>query len=242
MSAGLRGQRGVTGLLAWCRTVLSNYPGLTVLDMSASWRDGRAFCGLIHKFRPDLIAFSLLSTSEPAYNCNLAFSIAENFLGIPRLLDAADIVDVKCPDQLSVMTYVSLFYHKFHKEERGLVHSLMFTNNLGPEISRENHFIAELEKYRDNRANIQQELADIFRDKGGQTGPCYTAWPGLHTSIVCKHGERDNGGERENTGETQPRSESASKHTWRTILHQTARLHKSLMSRFNRIFQIQNVG
>ena len=238
MSAVVRGVRGVPGLLAWCRTVLSNYPGLTVLDMSTSWRDGRAFCGLIHYFRPDLITFSLLSTSDPAYNCNLAFSIAENFLGIPRLLDASDIVDVKCPDQLSVMTYVSLFYHKFHKEERGLVHSLMFTNNLGPEISRENHFIAELEKYRDNRANIYQELADIFRDKGGQT-----AWAGLHTSIDCKHGEseRDNGERRANS-EAQVRSQAASKHTWRRILQQTAGLHKSLMSEFNRIVKIINVG
>ena len=240
MSAGVR---GVPGLLAWCRTVLSKYPGLAVLDMSASWRDGRAFCGLIHNFRPDLLAFSLLSTSDPAYNCNLAFSIAENFLGIPRLLDASDIVEVKCPDQLSVMTYVSLFYHKFHREERGLVHSLMFTNNLGPEISRENHFIAELEKYRDNRANIQQELADIFRDKGGESVKCDTAWPALHTSIECKHGERqrDNGEMRVNS-ETQARSEAASKHTWRTILQQTAGLHKSLMSRLNRIVRILNVG
>ena len=231
--------RGPAGLLSWCRAVLSNYPDLDIRDMSASWRDGRAFCGLIIKFRPSLLSFSLLSSTDPAYNCNLAFNIAEKFLGIPRLLDASDIVDVKYPDQLSIMTYVSLFYHKFYREERGLVHSLMFTNNMGPEITRENHFIAELEKYRDNRANIQQELADIFRGKGGRTDNCYTE---LDTSIDCKHRGRENGGRRSNTSEPQSRPGGGSKHTWSRLLHQAAGLHKSLMSHFNRIFKIQNVS
>ena len=240
MSGGVRGPRG---LLAWCRAVLTDYPGLDLLDMSASWRDGRAFCGLVHRFRPDLLAFSLLSASDPAYNCNLAFSIAENFLGIPSLLDAADIVSVKVPDQRSIITYVSLFYHKFHSEERGLVHSLMFTNNMGPEITRENPFIAELEKYSDNRADIHQELADIFRVKGGQPGQPDNKYTGGESSIEGKHWEREPGGRRRtNTSETRPRSLGGSKHTWSRILHQTAGLHKSLMSHFNRIFQIQNVA
>ena len=237
MSAGLR---GAPGLLSWCRTVLRNYPGLDLRDMSVSWRDGRAFCGLVNKFRPDLLAFSLLSPSQPAYNCNLAFSIAEKFLGIPRLLEVSDIVGVKVPDQFSIMTYVSLFYHKFYREERGLVHSLLFTNKMGPEISRENPFIAELEKYRDKRADIQQELADIFRAKGGQQADnCYTE---LSTSVECKHRQGENGERRTNTSEAQSRPQGASKHTWSRLLRQTAGLHKSLMSHFNRIFKVQNVG
>ena len=227
----------MTGLLAWCRTVLTDYPDLAVLDMSASWRDGRAFCALIHRFRPDLITFSLLSTADPAYNCNLAFSIAENFLGIPPLLDAEDIVSVKYPDQLSVITYVSLFYQKFHREERGLVHSLRFTVNMGPEISRENPFIAELEKYRDKRADIHQELTEIFRGKGGRADNCDR---GLDTSIECKHWWRENESRRTNTSETQAKSRG-SKLTWSRILHQTAGLTKGLMSHFNGIFKIQNV-
>ena len=45
----------------------------------------------------------------------MAFSIAQEHLGIPALLEPADIVDYDQPDQLSILTYTSQFYHKFAK-------------------------------------------------------------------------------------------------------------------------------
>lgn len=41
-----------------------------------------------------------------------AFDVAENALGIARLLDAED-VDVDKPDERSIMTYVAQFLHKY---------------------------------------------------------------------------------------------------------------------------------
>lgn len=50
-------------------------------------------------------------------NLSLAFSLAEEHFGIPQLLDPRDLVDSK-PDELSVMTYISEFFHVYMNIER----------------------------------------------------------------------------------------------------------------------------
>ena len=44
-------------------------------------------------------------------NCELAFTTAFEELSIPSLLDPDDVVNYEHPDPLSIMTYVSQYYH-----------------------------------------------------------------------------------------------------------------------------------
>lgn len=42
-------------LLEWCKDVTRDYPGVKVTNLTTSWRNGLAFCAVIHSFRPDLM-------------------------------------------------------------------------------------------------------------------------------------------------------------------------------------------
>jgi len=100
-------------LLLWCKRKTDGYRDCKVENFHTSWQDGMAFCAIIHRHRPDLIKYDSLDKNNQRENLQLAFDVAEKEFGIPQLLDVNDIVDIAKPDERSIITYVSQYYHYF---------------------------------------------------------------------------------------------------------------------------------
>jgi hypothetical protein len=120
-------RKGIRALQIWCRRVTEGYENVNIMDMSSSWRDGLGFCAIIHHFRPALLDFGSLKVENILENNEVAFSIAEEHLGIPALLDPQDMVECEEPDRFSIVTYVSQFYHLLKNEDNSC---------LSPSLSR----------------------------------------------------------------------------------------------------------
>ncbi|KAJ6236377.1 alpha-actinin [Anaeramoeba flamelloides] len=104
-------------LLLWCQRKTADYDNVDVKEFSWSWQDGLGFCALIHKHRPDLIDYESLDPKNKEANLNLAFDVAEKELGLPKFLDAEDMIDVK-PDERAVMTYLAEYFKYFSKGQK----------------------------------------------------------------------------------------------------------------------------
>uniref|UniRef100_A0AAV2JR41 Dystonin n=1 Tax=Knipowitschia caucasica TaxID=637954 RepID=A0AAV2JR41_KNICA len=105
-------------LLFWSKQMTEGYVGVRCDNFTTSWRDGKLFNAIIHKYRPDLVDMSHISAQTNRSNLEQAFCVAEQ-LGVARLLDPED-VDVQSPDEKSVITYVSTLYDAFPKVPDGV--------------------------------------------------------------------------------------------------------------------------
>ncbi|XP_051256496.1 calponin homology domain-containing protein DDB_G0272472 isoform X13 [Dicentrarchus labrax] len=103
-------------LLQWCQNITNGYRGVKVTNFSTSWRNGLAFCAILHHFHPDKIDFDQLDPHDIKINNKKAFDGFEA-LGISRLLEPSDMVLLSVPDRLIVMTYLSQIRSHFTNQE-----------------------------------------------------------------------------------------------------------------------------
>ncbi|XP_063077903.1 alpha-actinin-2-like [Engraulis encrasicolus] len=143
------------GLLLWCQRKTAPYRNVNVQNFHCSWKDGLAFCALIHRHRPDLIDYAKLNKDDPIGNLNLALEVAEKHLDIPKMLDAEDIVNTPKPDERAIMTYVSCFYHAFAGAEQAETAANRICKVLG--VNQEN------EKLMEDYERLASELLEWIR-------------------------------------------------------------------------------
>uniref|UniRef100_A0A8C9VIE8 Actinin, alpha 2b n=1 Tax=Scleropages formosus TaxID=113540 RepID=A0A8C9VIE8_SCLFO len=143
------------GLLLWCQRKTAPYRNVNVQNFHVSWKDGLAFCALIHRHRPDLIDYTKLNKDDPLGNLNLALEIAEKHLDIPKMLDAEDLVNTARPDEKAIMTYVSCYYHAFAGAQKAETAANRICKVLG--VNQEN------EKLMEEYEKLASELLEWIR-------------------------------------------------------------------------------
>ncbi|XP_061103364.1 nascent polypeptide-associated complex subunit alpha, muscle-specific form-like isoform X9 [Conger conger] len=103
-------------LLEWSQEVTRGYKGVKVTNFSTSWRNGLAFCAILHHFCPEKINYNTLDPYDIKFNNKKAF---DGFaaLGISRLIEPSDMVLLPVPDRLIVMTYLCQIQTHFMGQE-----------------------------------------------------------------------------------------------------------------------------
>lgn len=114
-------RKGMRALQIWVSRVTSDYHSIEINDLSTSFRNGLAFVGIIHHFRPDLITNpDKLDPEDIIGNNDLAYKVAETKLEVPSLLDSEDMLASEEPDKFSIVTYLAQYYHLFKNEDKNV--------------------------------------------------------------------------------------------------------------------------
>ncbi|XP_010075516.1 PREDICTED: calmin, partial [Pterocles gutturalis] len=108
-------RKAIRALLNWVQRKTRKY-GVAVQDFASSWRSGLAFLAIIKAIDSTLVDMKQALEKSSRENLEDAFSIAQNKLGVPRLLEPEDIM-VESPDEQSIVTYVAQFLEHFPELE-----------------------------------------------------------------------------------------------------------------------------
>ena len=101
-------------LWLWCQHKTKSYKNVQIENFHASFKDGLAFCALIHSHKPELINYSKLSKTNPINNLNLAFAIAEKYFNIKPILNAYEIENCENPNENEIKEYLSCYFKAFN--------------------------------------------------------------------------------------------------------------------------------
>ncbi|XP_066229166.1 utrophin isoform X2 [Saccopteryx leptura] len=96
-------------LLSWVRQSTRPYSQVNVLNFTTSWTDGLAFNALLHWHKPDLFNWDRVVKMSPIERLEHAFSKAQTYLGIEKLLDPEDVA-VQLPDKKSIIMYLTSLF------------------------------------------------------------------------------------------------------------------------------------
>ena len=114
-------------LLAWVNTQISDQ---NVKNFTTDWNNGIALCALVDRIKPGLCPqYATLKSSDGLENCTEAMNLAENELGILRVMEPDDLCHPQV-DELSVMTYISSFCKPANDRLLGWIQSIIPDRNI----------------------------------------------------------------------------------------------------------------
>ncbi|XP_022161142.1 F-actin-methionine sulfoxide oxidase Mical isoform X2 [Myzus persicae] len=116
----------------WLKTQVEPYDSISVEDFAKSFKNGLALCAIIHRYRPDLVDFFSLSSSDVAKNNQLAFDILEHEFGIPPIMSGIEMEQCDVPDILAMLSYLSQVYDTFRREIPHINHPKLEDSDHGP--------------------------------------------------------------------------------------------------------------
>lgn len=155
-------------LLSWCKEVTKDYRGVKVTNMTTSWRNGMAFCAILHHFRPDMVDFQSLSPSDIKRNCKIAFDSFER-LGVSKIIEPIEMVVLDSPDKLRVMTYLHQLKSHFTDPSNKLkIHG---DNPGGVGMELDDETIDECEEYESKSEMDGHEEGDCLDDGNESPDP-----------------------------------------------------------------------
>lgn len=100
-------------LFFWLKQCVSTYHNVNIENFTSSWSDGLSLSALVHSVDPSLIDYYNLQEYAKSQNLRQALDAASQ-LSIPRLVDAADLLEN--PEEISLILYLAHFFHKFHQD------------------------------------------------------------------------------------------------------------------------------
>ncbi|KAA0189158.1 hypothetical protein HAZT_HAZT008208, partial [Hyalella azteca] len=103
-------------LLKWCQRQVSHLPELAIEDMTTAFQDGLALCGILHRYRPELIPFAELSPQSRALNNQLAFDVLLSEFGVSPIMTGVEMAEAEVPDRICMISYLSQVYHALRGE------------------------------------------------------------------------------------------------------------------------------
>lgn len=98
---------GKLEVMNWCNKRLAPY-GLEVKNFTDDWKDGYLFAAIVASQYPDQLDFSTCSRDDATSNMEKAFTVADHYLEVNRLLDPSDVI--ANPDEKSIVAYVGEIY------------------------------------------------------------------------------------------------------------------------------------
>ena len=93
-----------TDLLQWAQKVTAGYDGVNIVNFTDSFKDGLALSAIVNSIKPESLDFAALNPANVKENVENALKVAEEVLGVPRILDADALISGKA-DERDVIAY-----------------------------------------------------------------------------------------------------------------------------------------